>query len=115
MVRTAHSYAQAGLGTRLWIVVDDSRSVCRRRFADGKRAAFRRARLDEPRQLKRLLQGRGLLPWGFSKGSTPLGPVEEEKRMSDYSPKLTNSFNERMRLRPLRRQQEHVHFLYEFR
>src|SRR5260370_22513209 len=102
MVRTAHSYAQAGLGTRLWIVVDDSRSVCRRRFADGKRAAFRRARLDEPRQLKRLLQGRGLLPWGFSKGSTALRRGEKEKRMSGYLQKVTSSFNERMRLTPLR-------------
>src|SRR5260370_11433883 len=98
MVRTAHSYAQAGLGTRLWIVVDDSRSVCRRRFADGKRAAFRRARLDEPRQLKRLLQGRGLPPWGFSKGSTALRRGEKEKKMLDYSQKANSSFHEKILL-----------------
>src|SRR5260370_41364329 len=108
MVRTAHSYAQAGLGTRLWIVVGDSRSVCRSRFADGKRAAFRRARLDEPRQLKTLLLGRGLLPWGFLKGSTAFRRVEKEERMADYSLKVSGFFNERKRLIRLRRKKRYL-------
>ncbi len=41
--------------------------------------------------------------------------MEKEKRMSDYSQKVTSSFNERMRLIRLRRKKENLRFRDEFR
>src|SRR6266849_3026133 len=51
MVWPAHGSPEAGLGSGLRFVVDDSRFVCCRRVADGKSSTGRRAGLDAPGEL----------------------------------------------------------------
>src|SRR5437660_6785155 len=51
MARPAHGSSQAGLGSRIWLVVVNSGAVCRGGAADGSFAKGRASRLDQSGKL----------------------------------------------------------------
>src|SRR5437763_619838 len=119
MVWTRDRRAETYPGNRFWLVVDDSRTVRGARAAVGRRGASRRAGVDETGALRRE-QREKQVPRRRSPTTRPgsgrhiVGAkaicVARERKMADYSQKVTSSFNERMRLNRVRRRKEKLRF-----